>query len=117
MAVGRIFAKHVNRYWRVAGTGLVFVLFGLGALLISATAFPYMRAISRDAEDARRRIQRGMQKTFRFYIELMRVMGLMTYDVRHEERLREPGRLIVANHPTLLDVVFLVSLIPEVDCI
>jgi 1-acyl-sn-glycerol-3-phosphate acyltransferase len=33
------------------------------------------------------------------------------------ERLRERGRLIVANHPTLIDVVMLVSLMPEVDCI
>ena len=32
-------------------------------------------------------------------------------------RLREPGRLIVANHPTLLDVVLLVSQMPAVDCI
>ena len=47
----------------------------------------------------------------------MRVLGILTYRVDGAERLREPGRLIVANHPTLLDVVLLVSQMPEVDCI
>ena len=47
----------------------------------------------------------------------MRVLGILTYRVEGAERLREPGRLIVANHPTLLDVVLLVSLMPAVDCI
>ena len=47
----------------------------------------------------------------------MRVLGILTYRVEGAERLREPGRLIVANHPTLLDVVLLVSQMPEVDCI
>ena len=51
------------------------------------------------------------------YMETMRVLGILTYRVEGAERLREPGRLIVANHPTLIDVVLLVSLMPEVDCI
>ena len=50
-------------------------------------------------------------------METMRVLGILTYRVEGAERLRKPGRLIVANHPTLLDVVLLVSQMPEVDCI
>ena len=117
MAVGGKLTMRLNRIWRIFATGLVFVLFGLGAILVSITIFPVLRLISRGANDARRNIQRGMQKTFKFYVELMRVLGILTYEVHGLERLRKPGRLIVANHPTLIDVVFLVSLIPEVDCI
>ena len=58
-----------------------------------------------------------MQLTFRAFMETMRVLGILTYRVEGAERLREPGRLIVANHPTLIDVVLLVSQMPEVDCI
>ena len=50
-------------------------------------------------------------------METMRVLGILTYRVEGAERLRKPGRLIVANHPTLIDVVLLVSQMPEVDCI
>jgi 1-acyl-sn-glycerol-3-phosphate acyltransferase len=109
--------RSINHVWRVFATGLVFVLFGLGALSISLTIFPLLRLSTLHADVARRRIQRGMQRTFRVYIELMRMLGIMTYELHGVERLREPGRLIVANHPTLIDVVMLVSLIPEVDCI
>lgn len=107
----------LNHAWRVFATGFVFVLFGLGALLISLTLFPLLRLSTWDTTVARRRIQRGMQGTFRLYMEIMRVLGICTYSVEGGARLREPGRLIVANHPTLIDVVLLVSLMPAVDCI
>jgi 1-acyl-sn-glycerol-3-phosphate acyltransferase len=109
--------RKLNHVWRVFATGLVFVLFGLGALFISLTMFPLLRLSTWNAGKARRRIQRGMQGTFQVYMEVMRVLGILTYSVEGAGRLREPGRLVVANHPTLLDVVLLVSLMPAVDCI
>lgn len=113
----RALGRGINHAWRVFATGLVFVLFGLGALCISLTAFPLLRLTTTDSDLARRRIQHGMQITFRIYMDLMRVLGILTYEARGVERLRETGRLVVANHPTLIDVVMLVSLMPEVDCI
>jgi len=107
----------LNHAWRIFATGFVFVLFGLGALFISLTMFPLLRLSTWNTAVARRRIQRGMQGTFRLYMEIMRVLGILTYTVEGGERLREPGRLVVANHPTLIDVVLLVSLMPSVDCI
>jgi 1-acyl-sn-glycerol-3-phosphate acyltransferase len=107
----------INRVWRIFATGLVFVLFGAGAVLISLTIFPLLRLFSPQADVARRRIQRGMRHTFHIYMEMMRVLGLMTYEVHGLERLLIPGRLIVPSHPTLIDVVAMVSLLPEVDCI
>jgi 1-acyl-sn-glycerol-3-phosphate acyltransferase len=107
----------LNHGWRVAATGFVFVVFGLGALFISVTMFPLLRLSAWDRDVARRRIQRGMQLTFKVYMELMRSLGILTYSVEGLERLRQPGRLIIANHPTLIDVVLLGSLLPEVDCI
>ena len=109
--------RKLNRAWRVFATGFVFVLFGVGALVLSLTMFPILRLSSWRADTARRRIQRGMQLTCLAYMEVMRVLGILTYRVDGAERLREPGRLVVANHPTLLDVVLLVSQMPEVDCI
>lgn len=107
----------LNHLWRVAATGFVFVVFGLGAIFISLTMFPLLRLTAWDRATARRRIQRGMQITFKVYMNLMRSLGILTYSVEGVQRLREPGRLIIANHPTLIDVVFLGSLIPAVDCI
>jgi 1-acyl-sn-glycerol-3-phosphate acyltransferase len=112
----------LNHGWRVAATGFVFVVFGLGAIFISLTMFPLLRLSAWNRDVARRRIQRGMQVTFKVYMELMRSLGICTYSieglpVESLKRLRQPGRLIIANHPTLIDVVLLGSLLPEVDCI
>lgn len=109
--------RKLNHVWRIFATGFVFALFGIGALVISVTMFPVLRLSTWKADTARRRIQHGMQLTFRAFMETMRVLGILTYRVEGAERLREPGRLIVANHPTLIDVVLLVSQMPEVDCI
>ena len=109
--------RKLNHAWRIFATGFVFVLFGVGGLFISITMFPLLRLSTWNADTARRRIQRGMQVTFWVFMEIMRVLGILTYSVEGAERLRERGRLVVANHPTLIDVVLLVSLMPEVDCI
>jgi 1-acyl-sn-glycerol-3-phosphate acyltransferase len=109
--------RKLNHAWRIFATGFVFVLFGVGGLFISITMFPLLRLSTWNADTARRRIQRGMQVTFWVFMETMRVLGILTYRVEGAERLRERGRLVVANHPTLIDVVLLVSLMPEVDCI
>ena len=107
----------VGRYWRIVGTGFVFIVFGLGAIAISATIFPVLRLTARDRNTARRRIQRAMQLTFKVYVWLMYGLGLLTVEVSNVERLWVPGQLVIANHPSLIDVVFLVSLMPHVDCI
>jgi 1-acyl-sn-glycerol-3-phosphate acyltransferase len=107
----------LGRFWRVAATGFVFILFGLGAILISISIFPLLRLSTPAPDQARLRIQRVLQLTLRAYVWLMRVLGLLSYEVQDVERLWAPGQLVIANHPTLIDVVFLVSLMPTVDCI
>jgi 1-acyl-sn-glycerol-3-phosphate acyltransferase len=108
----------LDRGWRVIGTGLSFAVFGIGACVISITIFPLLRLVSPDPEVARRRIQRAMQQTFRLFAwMMMSVFGVVSFEFRHRERLAPEGRLIVANHPSLIDVVLIISLMPSVDCI
>ncbi len=120
MAINR---KHrwLDRAWRKVATGYCFVFFGLFGVLLSITWFPLLRLISRDAETGRVRIQGAMRFVMAFFIRMMRFVGVISYELRGLERLqlagRDRGLLIVANHPSLIDVVFLVSLMPEVDCI
>ena len=41
----------------------------------------------------------------------------MTYQIEGGERLQRDGLLVLANHPTLIDVVCLISLLPNADCV
>ena len=111
----------LDRGWRKVATGYCFVFFGVCAVLVSATWFPILRLISRDADDGRVRIQRAMSQIFDFFIRMMRFVGVISFEFRGLERLvprpGSPGYLVVANHPSLIDVVLLVSVMPAVDCI
>lgn len=58
-----------------------------------------------------------MTHIFRLYMNFMRAIGILDYQVRGGERLNSAGRLVIANHPSLLDIVFLISQIHNATCI
>jgi hypothetical protein len=109
---GLLIAPLLERWWRIVATGWVFVVFGLGALVISASVFPVLRLVSWNADTARLRIQRASSSPSRS-IWLMKTLGLLSFEVQNIERLwrRAAGD---CQSSTLIDVVFLVSLMPKV---
>jgi 1-acyl-sn-glycerol-3-phosphate acyltransferase len=58
-----------------------------------------------------------MHLAMRFHVGLMRTVGVIRTEVRDKAALLPRGQLIVANHPTLIDVVLLMSLTPDVGCV
>lgn len=106
-----------DRLWRKCGTAVAFSVFGLACVAFGFTLFPAACLTTRDPAVARRRAQWIVHRWFRFFAGLMKRLGLIRVEIRGGERLRQPGRMIVANHPTLIDVVLLIAQIPEVDCI
>lgn len=107
----------LNRGWRVLATGLSFALFGIGGLLLWFAVFPLLRLLVRDSARCAR-IARGLiQRCFRIFIGFMRVMGVLSWEAHGIERLQRSGLLVLANHPSLLDVVFLGALVPDAVCL
>ncbi len=107
----------LDRSLRRIGTGVAFAVFGVGGTLLSFTLFPAIRLGSRDGAVAQRRINRALRGSMALFIWFMKRLGLMTYELQGLERLERPGVLIVANHPTLIDVVFMLSLVPDAGCV
>ncbi len=110
-------AQRLNRGWRILATGYSFASFGLGGLFIGLVIWPLVTLTSRDRSTRRYRMQRVIHLTFRYFIWQMCRLGLMTLTVENRAALRAPGQLIIANHPTLIDVVVLISLIPRTRCV
>lgn len=110
-------AEALDRAWRVGATGLCFLLFGLGGLLLRLVVFPPLQLFVR--EPARRAdLARGViRRSFRLFIELMRGLGVLSYEFHGAQRLQRRGLLILANHPSLVDVVFLMAFVEHADCI
>lgn len=96
-------------YWRFVVTGLSFVLFGIGALVVGAVLLPLVRLIPAAQERKGERARAVIRGGLRLFIGVMHRLGGMTYEFRGAERLGRPGQLIVANHPSLIDVVFLLG--------
>ena len=109
---------NLNYYWRLFGTGLSFFVFGVGGFFIAVFLLPTVWLLKRDQTERQRLGKKGVQLAFRGFIELMRGLGVCDYRMHGFEQLRQrKGMLIVANHPSLVDVIFLVAFIDDADCV
>ena len=105
----------VQRGWRVLATGFAFACFFLGGAVLAGVVFPILAHGRTGRQD---QAQRLIHHVFRFYLMMLRGIGLIRLEVAGGDRLAAcRGKIIVANHPTLLDVVFLMALTPNVRCI
>ncbi|KUM05533.1 1-acyl-sn-glycerol-3-phosphate acyltransferase [Chromobacterium subtsugae] len=110
-------AERCNYLWRLMATAIAFSVFGLGGVLFSLIVFPLLMLLVRRPARRIALSRRVVQISFAAFIQLMRALGILRYRIVGAEKLRRPGLLILANHPTLIDVVFLISLLPNADCI
>ena len=117
MTAGRGLAWRLDYAWRAAATGFCFAVFGLVSIVAGVTLFPLLCLTTRDPDVARKRAQALTHRWFGLFSRLMAVTGAIRYEIHGAERLRQPGMMIVANHPSLIDVVLLLGELPEVDCI
>lgn len=109
--------KRINYLWRLFATGISFFLFGAVGVLFWGVLFPLLDKVIMPDMPKKLRSRLLMNRIFHVYMEFMRVIGILNYEVYGGERLNTPGRLIIANHPSLLDVVFLISQIRNATCI
>ena len=105
------------RCWRILATGLGFALFGIGGLLLRGLVFPLLNVLVWQRE---RRIfvaRTIIRLVLRAYVGLLRALGVLRYEITGLERLERGGLLILANHPSLIDTVFLMAFVKRADCI
>lgn len=106
-----------GRLWRVVATAIAFTTFGVFGLLLGLIVFPLLNLLVR-APERRGHLARGLIcRLFRLFIGWMRLLGLITYELHGLERLQRQGLLVLANHPTLIDTVFLIALVPNANCV
>ncbi|PCJ59701.1 MAG: 1-acyl-sn-glycerol-3-phosphate acyltransferase [Planctomycetota bacterium] len=106
----------INHYWRVIATGIAFSSFGLGALVLSMLFFPCCYILPQKKRI--KMIQKSIHYAFKLFIFEMKILGIMDVKYNGLEKLSGvKGCMIVSNHPTLLDIVLLLSVIEGTDCI
>lgn len=103
---------------QVARTAIAFAVFGLMAPVLGLVAYPVVRLRARDALDRERRMQRTAHRAARSFMALLEALEVVRLQRHGTERLAGPGpQLVVANHPTLIDVLALLACMPQADLV
>ncbi|QKE64705.1 1-acyl-sn-glycerol-3-phosphate acyltransferase [Aquipseudomonas campi] len=103
--------------WRLFATAASFSLFGIGGVLLRVLVFPLLSLLPGDALTRRTRARAVVSWTFYKFVRFMYHSGVLTYEVEGIERLGRPGQMVIANHPSLIDVVVLIAFIRDANCV
>jgi len=108
----------MNYYWRLVATGFCFFMFGLGGLIVPLIASPLLWIVYRDIEVRKQKSRKMVHCLFKLFVFLLQESGVSRFYIKDEEKLKNlQGHIIMANHPSLIDVVVLISIIPNADCV
>jgi 1-acyl-sn-glycerol-3-phosphate acyltransferase len=95
-----------------------FFFFGFSSLLLTILVLPPMRLVLHPKERFKKHARHFVSLSFRFFIGMMNVIGAVVLKPDNKKAYRcLESKIVVANHPSLLDSVMLISLIPNADSI
>jgi len=95
-----------------------FFVFGVLSLTLTAIILPFLLIFVHPRERLKKRAHRMISAAMRFFVFIMHTLGIVDLEVDNRQAYRNlSSKIIVANHPSLLDVVMLLSLVPNADCI
>ena len=104
--------------WRVFVKWLSFFIFGLSTLILVVLVFPPMRLVLHPREKFQKISRRFVSFSMRVFVSFMHSLKALDLEAENREIYRKlSSKIVTANHPSLLDVVMLLSLIPNADCI
>jgi len=110
--------KSINRGWRLAVTAVSFGAFGVGGLLLNLLVIPLIYFVPGDRPRLRHWTRWLIHKSFVLLLAWLKVTGTMRLEIRGAEDLcNRGGILVLANHPTFIDIVVLLSIIRDADCV
>lgn len=110
--------KRLSHLWRVIATGFSFAALSIGGFILAVTVIPLAGLLASEPAIRQRRTRRIIGASFRLHIWMIRRLGLITFQVSGERDIAEiRGKIVIANHPTLLDVELIMSLLPDAQCL
>lgn len=107
--------RRLEHFWRICATGAAFAFIFAGGGLLAGLSAPLL-LLARHRR--RRQVQSAIHAIFGLYLRSLQRLRIISLEFEGVERLRAgTGRLVIANHPSLLDVVMLMALVPDAQCI
>ena len=107
----------MKKFLRSCLSGFCFALFGIGGIIIGATLVPLLLIFC--SKQTQKQILSGtIHYLWQAFVWLMCVVKLIDIKIKNEQILHNlHGNIVIANHPSLIDIVILVSKIPHSICV
>ncbi|WP_417514741.1 lysophospholipid acyltransferase family protein [Minwuia sp.] len=111
--------KQIDYLWRLFATGVSFLIFGVVGLVFSVTFFPAINLIYRSDRQFRQEMaRRAIASSWKVYLKFMSILGVLELKFEGIAELQsDQGVIVISNHPTLLDIVVLISVMKNAQCI
>lgn len=107
----------LRRVWRSVLISFLFSVFGIGAILINYFIFPIISVFVKKS-NRRQKFCATIHKIWKYFTELMKKTGLIKVNFTNPDKLENlHGKIIVANHPSFIDIVILIGFLPNTLCI
>lgn len=110
---------NLARKWRIVTTGFCFLTFMCGGLILTVTALPLILCLSATTKQKERAVLKLIHYAFKSFMRCMQALNpIASFTVHGLEHVSPAkGSLFIANHPTLIDVVAVISCLPACQCI
>jgi len=107
----------MKRFLRSFLSGFCFAIFGIGGFIVGITIVPIVLIFC--SKNTQKRVLSGtVHYLWKIFVWLMYALRLIDIKITNSQKLKQlRGNIVVANHPSLIDVVILVSKIPNSICI
>ena len=93
-------------------------VFGVGAVILAVFVFPFIRLFTLHRKDFGVVARAYVSHTFRVFLGFLNLLHVSIRKLENEDDYRNiHSKIIIANHPSLLDFVYIMSLVPNSTCI
>ena len=94
-----------------------FSIFGFGAIILQNIILPLVKVTLKKDDVIKLKFNEILQKSWQFFIGLLKFFGIIRIDSKDIEKLKNiKNSIIISTHPSYIDVLILISIIPHSTC-
>lgn len=94
-----------------------FAIFGLGALFLNYLVFPLVKNVIK-GENLLYFYSDTIHQTWKWFVKTLIALKIIKIDVKNIEKIKSiQQKIIVATHPSFIDILILIAIIPRTTCI
>jgi 1-acyl-sn-glycerol-3-phosphate acyltransferase len=94
-----------------------FSIFGIGSLIVGFLCFPLVRLFIKNNSQRLDTYSKIVHSSWKFFVRYLQLVGVLKLDIENFDSLKNiKNSIIVSTHPSYIDVLILLSLIPKTTC-